>query len=65
MVERLRDDGLISAPVAEASLKLIERFNAFKPRHSAVPDGVVGAMEVLDLQLEQDLGPAPPDEELE
>ena len=64
MVKKLKEEGLISAEVAQASLKLIERFNSFKPRHSAVPDEIVGAMEVLDRQLEKDLGPAPADEEL-
>ena len=61
----MREGGLISNEFAQASLGLIDRFNTFKPRHSAVLDEVVGAMEVLDHQLEQDLGPAPGDEELE
>lgn len=65
MVKKLEQEGLVSAEDAQASLKLIERFNAFKPRHSAVPDEVIGAMEVLDRQFEQNLGPAPADEELE
>jgi hypothetical protein len=65
MVEKLREGRLISAEAAQASLQLIERFNAFKPRHHLVPDEVVGALEVLDRQLEKELGPAPSDEELE
>ena len=65
MVEKLKAEGLIPGQAARASLKLIEQFNRYKPRHSAVPDEVVGPMEVLDQQLELDLGPAPPDEELE
>jgi hypothetical protein len=65
IARRLKENGLISVADAEASLKLIETFNRFKPRHTAVPDEVIGAMEVLDRQLEQDLGSAPADEELE
>jgi hypothetical protein len=48
MVEKMSEGGLISNEVAQASLGLIDRFNTFKPRHSAVLDEVVGAMEVLD-----------------
>lgn len=65
MVKKLGEDGLVGEKDARASLDLIETFNRFKPRHSAVPDEVIGAMEVLDRQLEQNLGPAPADDELE
>jgi hypothetical protein len=65
IVNRLRSGDLISGSAADASLRLIETFNRFKPRHAAVPEEVVGAMLVLDRQLEGDIGPAPPDDELE
>lgn len=64
IVQKLVDDQVVTGPVGKASLSLIEEFNAYKSRHSAVPDEVIGAMEVLDRQLEVELGAAPPDEEL-
>jgi hypothetical protein len=63
MIEKMREGGLISAEDAKASTDQIEHFYAFRKKRS-VPDEVIGAMEVLDRQLEQGLGPAPADEEL-
>jgi hypothetical protein len=65
IARRLMENDLISGSAADASMKLIETFNKYKRRHVAVPDEVIGAMEVLDRQLERDIGPAPADEEPE
>jgi hypothetical protein len=63
MIEKMREGGLISAEDAKASIDQIEHFYAFRKKRS-VPDEVIGAMGVLDVQLQQNLGPAPPDDEL-
>jgi hypothetical protein len=59
----MNEGELISAEDALASIRLIDSLIAYKRRRS-VPDEVIGAMEVLDRQLDQNLGPAPPDDEL-
>jgi hypothetical protein len=55
IVTRLEDGKHISQPAAAASRDLIEMFNKHRPRNQRVSNPVVGAMSVLDQQLNENL----------
>ena len=57
IINKLQGQKLITAAAANASRKLHERFNAYRPRNREVPDEVVQALAVLDAQLDRELLP--------
>jgi hypothetical protein len=63
IIHALARDSLISESAKEASLELHNTFTRYRPRNQRVSDQAIGALEVLDQQLEQEIGRPPPDED--
>jgi len=57
IIHKLQGQERISAAVAEASKKLIDEFNRYRPRSRSIPDEVVGGVLALDNMLEKELVP--------
>jgi hypothetical protein len=55
ILAKLEDQGRITGAAASASRELNTLFNRHRPRNKTIPDEVVGALEVLDSQLEREL----------
>lgn len=55
IVNKLQGQKIISAAAANASRSLNELFNSYRPRNRQVPDEVVGAVKILDQQLDKEL----------
>ena len=55
IVDKLENAGLITAAAANASRKLNEKFNTFRPISRMVPDSEIGNLIAFDLQLNQEL----------
>ncbi len=57
IIHKLQGQKLITAAAANASKELIETFNRYRPRNKSIPDEVIGALAILDAQLEKELVP--------
>jgi hypothetical protein len=57
IVNKLQGQKIISSAAAKASRELIDLFNTYRPRNRPVPDEVVGALEILEGQLDRELVP--------
>lgn len=57
IIHKLQGQDRISPGVAEASKKLIDEFNRYRPRSRTIPDEVVDGVRVLDAMLEKELVP--------
>ncbi len=57
IIHKLQGQDRISAGVADASKRLIDEFNRYRPRNRSIPDEVVEALSVLDEMLEKELVP--------
>lgn len=57
IIHKLQGQKLITAAAANASKELIETFNRYRPRNKSIPDEVIGALAILDAQLEKELIP--------
>lgn len=55
IVNKLQGAKLITPAAANASRELIELFNRYRPKNRKVPDELIGPLEVLDKQLNQEL----------
>lgn len=55
IIHKLQGQDRISAAAAEASKRLIDEFNRYRPRNRSIPDEVVGSLAALDLQLDREL----------
>src|SRR5262249_13794898 len=62
IINALASDELISEPAKDASIKLNNTFMSFK-RSQQIPDDAIGALKVLDRQLDEEIGKAPPDDD--
>jgi hypothetical protein len=66
IINALANDGFISDAAKKASIELNKTFARFRPRNQKIPDSAIGALEVLDKQLELAIGkPSPDDEDTE
>jgi hypothetical protein len=57
IIHKLQGQKLITAAAANASKELNDTFNRYRPRNKSIPDEVLGALFVLDGQLEKELVP--------
>lgn len=57
IIHKLQGQKLITAAAATASKELIDTFNLYRPRNKSIPDEVIGALAVLDAQLEKEIVP--------
>lgn len=57
IIHKLQGQRLITAAAATASKELIDTFNLYRPRNKSIPDEAIGALAVLDAQLEKELVP--------
>lgn len=55
IVDKLEDAEIISSAAATASRELFELFNRYRPKNRKVPDSVLGAVQLLDKQLDEEL----------
>ncbi len=55
IVNKLQGSKLITPAAANASRELIELFNRYRPKNRKVPDELIGPLQVLDKQLDQEL----------
>lgn len=55
IIDRLETTGRLTASAANGSRELVAAFNRFRPRNKSVPISVIGALEVLDQQLEREI----------
>jgi hypothetical protein len=55
IITKLQGAKVITPAAANASRELIELFNRYRPKNRKVPDELIGPLEVLDKQLDQEL----------
>ncbi len=55
IVNKLQGAKFITPAAANASRELIELFNRYRPKNRTVPDELIGPLEILDKQLDQEL----------
>lgn len=55
IIDRLEAVGRLTTSAANGSRELVATFNRYRPRNKLVPISVVGALEVLDQQLEREI----------
>lgn len=55
IIHKLQGQDRITAGVADASKRLIDEFNRYRPRNRSIPDEVVEGLSVLDEMLEKEL----------
>ena len=63
IINALADAKFISEAARKASLDLNTTFMSYKPRNRKIPDAAVGAIELLDKQLAQEIGGYLPDDD--
>lgn len=57
ILNKLQGQRFITAAAANASRELNDLFNKYRPRNQTIPDEVIGSLQVLDRQLDQELVP--------
>ena len=62
IINALADAKFITEAARKASLELNAIFMSYKPRNRTIPDHAVGAMEVLDAQLQNEIRAVVPTE---